>query len=166
MDFLEKYNFWKKHATHPTVVESLRQMEGNNEQIKNAFYGELQFGTGGLRGVMMAGTDRLNVYTVFKATEGVARYMLAHSYTSCAITYDSRLNSELFSKTAAVTLAHHGIKVYITKECMPTPFLSFMLRDLHCDLGINLTASHNPSEYNAVSAAAVAAVLSLYTPRG
>ncbi|MBR2986342.1 MAG: phospho-sugar mutase [Clostridia bacterium] len=148
MDFLEKYNFWKKHATHPTVVESLRQMEGNNEQIKNAFYGELQFGTGGLRGVMMAGTDRLNVYTVFKATEGVARYMLAHSYTSCAITYDSRLNSELFSKTAAVTLAHHGIKVYITKECMPTPFLSFMLRDLHCDLGINLTASHNPSEYN------------------
>ena len=148
MDFLAKYNFWKKHATHPTVVESLRQMEGNDEQIKNAFYGELQFGTGGLRGVMMAGTDRLNVYTVFKATEGVARYMLAHNYTSCAITYDSRLNSELFSKTAAVTLAYHGIKVYITKECMPTPFLSFMVRDLQCDLGINLTASHNPSEYN------------------
>lgn len=148
MDFLAKYNFWKKHATHPTVVESLLQMEGNDEQIKNAFYGELQFGTGGLRGVMMAGTDRLNVYTVFKATEGVARYMLAHNYTSCAITYDSRLNSELFSKTAAVTLAYHGIKVYITKECMPTPFLSFMVRDLQCDLGINLTASHNPSEYN------------------
>ena len=148
MDFLAKYEFWKKHAADPSVVESLKQMEGNTEEIKNAFYGELQFGTAGLRGVMTAGTDRLNVYTVFRATEGLARYMVAHKLTSCAITYDSRLNSELFSKTAAVTLAWHGIKVYITKECMPTPFLSFMVRDIGCDIGINITASHNPSEYN------------------
>ena len=148
MDFLAKYEFWKKHATDASVVQSLAQMEGNTEEIKNAFYGELQFGTAGLRGVMTAGTDRLNVYTVFRATEGLARYMVAHKMTSCAITYDSRLNSELFSKTAATTLAWHGIKVYITKECMPTPFLSFMVRDLGCDIGINITASHNPSEYN------------------
>lgn len=148
MDFLAKYEFWKTHATEANVVASLKQMEGNTEEIKNAFYGDLKFGTGGLRGVMTAGTDRLNVYTIFRATEGLARYMVAHKMTSCAITYDSRLNSELFSKTAATTLAWHGIKVYITKECMPTPFLSFMVRDLKCDIGINITASHNPSEYN------------------
>lgn len=148
MDFLEKYEFWKKRATEPGVVASLQQMEGDVETIKNAFFGELKFGTGGLRGVMTAGTDRMNVYTVFRATEGIARYMVAHDMHSCAITYDSRINSQLFSKTAATTLAWHGIKVYITKECMPTPFLSFMVRDLHCDIGINITASHNPSEYN------------------
>lgn len=148
MDFLEKYEFWKKRATEPGVVASLQQMEGDVETIKNAFFGELKFGTGGLRGVMTAGTDRMNVYTVFRATEGLARYMVAHDMHSCAITYDSRINSQLFSKTAATTLAWHGIKVYITKECMPTPFLSFMVRDLHCDIGINITASHNPSEYN------------------
>ncbi len=148
MDFLAKYNFWKEHATDQGVLQSLNQMAGNEEQIKNAFYGDLQFGTGGLRGVMTAGTDRMNVYTVFRATEGLARYMVAHKMTSCAITYDSRLNSQLFSETAATTLAWHGIKVYITRECMPTPFLSFMVRQLKCDMGINVTASHNPSEYN------------------
>lgn len=148
MDFLEKYEFWKKHATEPSVVASLQQMEGDVETIKNAFLGELQFGTAGLRGIMTAGADRMNVYTVFRATEGIARYMVAHGMTSCAITYDSRINSRLFSETVATTLAWHGIKVYITKECMPTPFLSFMVRDLHCDVGINITASHNPSEYN------------------
>ncbi len=148
MNYLEKYELWKRMAKHPTVAESLNEIADNGEQIKNAFYGELQFGTGGLRGVMMAGTDRMNVYTVFRATEGLARYMTTHGFTSCAITYDSRLNSELFSKTAAATLAFHGIRVYITEECMPTPFLSFMTRHLKCDIGINITASHNPSEYN------------------
>ncbi len=148
MNYLEKYELWKRTAKHPTVADSLNEIAGNDEQIKNAFYGGLQFGTGGLRGVMMAGTDRMNVYTVFRATEGLARYMTAHGYTKCAITYDSRLNSELFSKTAAATLAFHGIRVYITEECMPTPFLSFMTRHLKCDIGINITASHNPSEYN------------------
>ncbi len=148
MNYLEKYELWKRQAKHPTVLDSLKTIENDGEKIKNAFYGELEFGTGGLRGIMMAGTDRMNVYTVFRATEGLAGYMLSHSYKSCAITYDSRLNSELFSKTAAAALAFHGIRVYITEECMPTPFLSFMTRYLKCDIGINITASHNPSEYN------------------
>ncbi len=148
MDYLAKYDFWKKHATDKSVVDSLTAMQGNDEAIKNAFHGELKFGTAGLRGIMTAGTDRMNVYTVFRATEGLAQYMLAHNFGSCAITYDSRLNSWLFCQTSASALAYHGIKVYVTKECMPTPFLSFMVRDLQCDVGINITASHNPSEYN------------------
>ena len=148
MNYLSKYEFWLKHATDSSVVESLQAMAGNDGEIKNAFYKDLEFGTAGLRGIMTAGTDRMNVYTVYRATEGLARYMEAHKMTTCSITYDSRLNSQLFAEVSAATLARHGIKVYITEECMPTPYLSYMVRNYHTDTGINVTASHNPQEYN------------------
>lgn len=145
-DYIKEYEYWLQRATDKAVQTSLREM--SEEDIKNAFSGDLKFGTGGLRGIMTAGTDRMNVYTVYRATEGLARYMLAHKMTSCAITYDSRINSDVFSRLAAATLASRGIKVIITRECMPTPFLSYMTRYYGCDAGINVTASHNPSSYN------------------
>ncbi len=145
-DYMQSYDLWLKKATDIDVQKSLRAMDG--AEIKNAFSKDLSFGTGGLRGVMSAGTDRMNVYTVYRATEGLAQYMLNYGKKSCAVTYDSRLNSKLFSQITAATLASHGIKVYVTKECMPTPFLSFIVRLLCCDTGVNVTASHNPSAYN------------------
>ena len=145
-DYLEKYQLWCKNVTDEKLLSELEGM--TDDDIKEAFSGELSFGTAGLRGVMSAGSARMNVYTVYRATEGLARYMDAHGMTSCAITYDSRNNSRLFSEITAATLASHGIKVYITHECMPTPYLSYMVRELGCDTGVNVTASHNPSEYN------------------
>lgn len=145
-DYLKAYKLWLSKAIDPDIQQSLRSM--TDEDIKNAFSSELSFGTAGLRGIMTAGADRMNVYTVYRATEGLARYMEHHGLTSCAVTYDSRLNSLLFSQITAATLASHGITTYITRECMPTPFLSFMVRHLHCDIGVNVTASHNPSAYN------------------
>lgn len=144
--YLTKYQQWLNNVTDGQILANLKSM--NESQIAEAFSGELSFGTAGLRGIMSAGTARMNVYTVYRATEGLARYMDAHKLTSCAITYDSRNNSRLFSEIAAATLATHGIKVFITRECMPTPYLSYMVRELRCDAGINVTASHNPAEYN------------------
>ncbi len=145
-DYNQKYKLWQQKVTDEDVKQSLSAM--TQEDIKNAFSSELSFGTGGLRGIMSAGTDRMNVYTVHRTTVGLAKYMQKHRFNSCAVTFDSRLNSERFSQITAATLAQYGITVYLTKECMPTPFLSFMVRYLHCDLGVNITASHNPSCYN------------------
>lgn len=147
-DFNLKYQHWLKNATDPQVCQSLAQMKDNEEEKQDAFFADLQFGTAGLRGVMSAGTNRMNVYTVFRATTGVALYMQKHGFSSCAITYDSRNNSKRFSEVAAATLASFGIKVYLTKECMPTPYLSFMVRSYRADMGINVTASHNAPQYN------------------
>ena len=146
MNYREKYQLWLNNVKDEDLLAELKSM--SDKDIEEAFSGDLSFGTAGLRGVMTAGTNRLNVYTVYKASEGVAQYMLANGLKKCAITYDSRINSQRFSETAAATLASHGIEVVITKECMPTPYLSFMVRELGCDAGINVTASHNPSEYN------------------
>lgn len=145
-EYMEKYNLWLKNVTDKQLLAELKAM--SESDVEEAFSGELAFGTAGLRGVMSAGTARMNIYTVYRATEGLARYMDAHHMTSSAITYDSRNNSRLFSEITASTLARHGIKVYITPECMPTPYLSYMVRELGCDTGVNVTASHNPSEYN------------------
>ena len=145
-DYLEKYKLWCEKVTDDKLLAELKAM--TDKDIEEAFSGELSFGTAGLRGIMTAGTARMNVYTVYRATEGLARYMIAHGMNSCAITYDSRNNNRLFSEITASTLASHGIKVYITRECMPTPYLSYMVRELHCDMGVNVTASHNPAEYN------------------
>ena len=145
-DYLAKYNQWLTNVTDEVLLSELKAMSDSEKE--EAFSGELSFGTAGLRGIMTAGTARMNIYTVYRATEGLARYMNAHSLTSCAITYDSRNNSRLFSEITAATLASHGIKVYITSECMPTPYLSYMVRELGCDAGVNVTASHNPAEYN------------------
>ena len=145
-DYKKAYKLWLEKATDKDIQQSLRSM--TEEDIKNAFSSELSFGTAGLRGIMTAGADRMNVYTVYRATEGLAKYMLSHKMTSCAVTYDSRLNNVLFAQIVASTLASHNIDVYLTRECMPTPFLSYMVRYLHCDAGVNITASHNPSSYN------------------
>ena len=146
MDYKEKYQLWLDNVKDKQLLSELKSMKGN--QIEEAFAGDLSFGTAGLRGIMAAGTNRLNIYTVYKTSEGLAQYMSANGMKKCAITYDSRINSQLFAQTAAATLARKGITVIITKECMPTPFLSFMVRELACNMGVNITASHNPSAYN------------------
>ncbi len=142
----QKYQLWMQRVTDPQLQRELAEM--TNEQITNAFYKDLEFGTGGLRGEMGAGTGCLNIYTIIKATCGLASYMQSHNMTSAAITYDSRINSRLFSQTTARVLASNGITVHITEGCMPTPFLSFAIRQLGCDMGVNVTASHNPKQYN------------------
>ena len=146
MDYRHNYEQWCSNVKDEELQSELRAM--TESDIKEAFGGELSFGTAGLRGIMAAGTARMNIYTVYRATEGLARYMEAHGYRSCAITYDSRNNSKRFCELASATLASHGIRVFLTPECMPTPYLSFMVRELRCDAGVNVTASHNPSEYN------------------
>lgn len=119
------------------------------EDINEAFYTDLKFGTGGLRGVMGIGTNRMNRFIIRKASQGLANYLLnIKKDNSVAIAYDSRNNSALFAKEAARVLASSNIKVHICKELMPTPFLSFMVRELKCDAGIVITASHNPKQYN------------------
>ena len=128
--------------------EELRAMD--ETAAEDAFYRELAFGTGGLRGVIGAGTNRINVYTVAKATQGLANYIREGfpDSPSVAIAYDSRIRSDLFSRTAACVLAANGIKVHLYPELMPTPCLSFAVRELGCSAGIVITASHNPSKYN------------------
>lgn len=148
MDYQQKYQLWLQKATHPDVVQNLQAMAQDEQQKQDSFYKDIEFGTAGMRGVMSAGTNRLNVYTVFAATTGVAQYMSNHGMKSCAITYDSRNNSKQFSCLAAATLASAGIKVFLTEQCMPTPFLSFMVRTYGADMGINITASHNAAQYN------------------
>lgn len=130
------------------VVAELKALD--EEGITDAFYRDLAFGTGGLRGVIGAGTNRMNVFTVAKASQGLANYVNKHfnNAPSIAIAYDSRIKSDLFSKTAAGVFAANGIKVYIYPELMPTPCLSYAVRALGCSAGIVITASHNPSKYN------------------
>ena len=150
----EQYNLWRERAVlDADLVDELKSIEGNDEAISDAFYKDLEFGTGGLRGVIGAGTNRMNVYTVGKATQGLAAYV--NSVTpngKVAIAYDSRIKSDVFARDAAAILAANGIKVYIYKELMPTPMLSFAVRHLKCDAGIVVTASHNPSKYNGYKA--------------
>lgn len=148
MNYIEKYRLWVSKVTDETVKSQLERMKGHDNLIKDAFYKDLEFGTAGLRGIMGAGSNCLNIYTIAQATQGVATYMKAHGFKKAAITYDSRLNAQLFSRKTAEVLAFNGIECVMTEECMPTPFMSYMIRQLGCDTGINITASHNPSEYN------------------
>ena len=150
----EQYKLWCERAVlDADLVAELKSIEGNEEAISDAFYKDLEFGTGGLRGVIGAGTNRMNVYTVGKATQGLAAYVNSVTENGkVAIAYDSRIKSEVFARDAAAILAANGIKVYIYKELMPTPMLSFAVRHLKCDAGIVVTASHNPSKYNGYKA--------------
>ena len=150
----EKYQLWCKNAVaDPDLVAELAEMRGNDEAIGDAFYKDLEFGTGGLRGVIGAGTNRMNIYTVGKATQGLAEYVKSvNDSGSVAIAYDSRIKSDVFAREAASVLAANGIKVYIYRELMPTPMLSFAVRYLKCDAGIVVTASHNPAKYNGYKA--------------
>ncbi len=145
------YNEWLDKATaDPDLKAELENVSGKQEEISDRFYRDLEFGTGGLRGVIGAGTNRMNVYTVGKATQGLANYLknTGKAELKAAIAYDSRIKSDVFARHAASIFAANGIKAYIYPELMPTPMLSFAVRALGCDAGIILTASHNPAKYN------------------
>ena len=146
----ELYTLWCQNASDDADLQTeLDNIKDDSEAINDRFYRDLEFGTGGLRGVIGAGTNRMNIYTVRRATQGFADY-LNQEYTapSVAVSYDSRIKSDVFAKAAAEVLAANGIKVYIYTELMPTPMLSFAVRQLGCQGGIMVTASHNPAKYN------------------
>ena len=147
-----EYEVWKKKVTEDAdLTAELTDMEGKEERITDAFYQNLAFGTGGLRGVIGAGTNRMNIYTVGKASQGLADYINRHfpkEERKIAISYDSRIKSSLFAKRAAEVFAANGIRVFIYTELMPTPMLSWAVRSLSCAAGVMVTASHNPSKYN------------------
>ena len=137
------------------LTAELESVKDKPEEINDRFYRDLEFGTGGLRGVIGAGTNRMNVYTVRKATQGMANYLLEHAGSkpqSVAIAHDSRIKGVAFAQQSAAVLAANGIKAYLYPQLMPTPALSFAVRHLKCDAGICVTASHNPAKYNGYKA--------------
>lgn len=150
MDINALYNEWLENATgDPDLTAELEAIKGNDDEILDRFYRSLEFGTAGLRGVIGAGTNRMNIYTVGRATQGLSDFLNKnYENPSIAIGYDSRIKSTYFSKEAASILAANGIKVYLYKELEPTPCLSFAIRYFHTSSGIILTASHNPAKYN------------------
>lgn len=153
MDIMKEYSRWCELATEDNdIVNELNSLkkENSDKEIEERFYRNLEFGTGGLRGILGAGTNRMNIYTIRKATQGLANYLLQTSKSdlSVAIAYDSRIKSDVFAKEASKVLASNGIKVYLYPQLMPTPALSFAVRHLKCDAGICVTASHNPAKYN------------------
>jgi len=150
MSEMELYSLWCENAKEdPDLKAELEGIKGDSEAINDRFYRDLEFGTGGLRGVIGAGTNRMNIYTVRRATQGFADYLnQEYKNPSVAISYDSRIKSDVFSKAAAEVLAANGIKVHIYKQLMPTPCLSWAVRALKCQGGIMVTASHNPAKYN------------------
>lgn len=149
MDTKQLYRIWLDNASaDPDLKAELEKIGENEDEIFDRFYRELEFGTGGLRGVIGAGTNRMNVYTVNKATQGLADYIKNHGGKSVAISYDSRIKSDYFARSAAEVFAGNGIKVNIYSELMPTPMLSWAVRSLKCDAGVMVTASHNPAKYN------------------
>lgn len=152
--YREKYNEWINSNTISEEVKTELRAIKDEKEIEDRFYKELEFGTGGLRGVIGAGTNRMNVYTVGKATQGFADFIneTYKNEKSVAIAYDSRNMSKEFAKAAALTLCANDIKVYLYESLRPTPMLSFAVRHLSCKAGIVITASHNPKEYNGYKA--------------
>ena len=153
---MTEYERWlNQPLDDPDLTEELQSIQGQEEEINDRFYMDLEFGTAGLRGVIGAGTNRMNVYTVRKATQGLANYLLKHANgkpQSVAIAHDSRNKGVLFCQQSAAVLAANGIKAYLYPQLMPTPALSFAVRHLQCDAGICVTASHNPAKYNGYKA--------------
>ncbi|WP_308636669.1 phospho-sugar mutase [Paenibacillus silvisoli] len=151
---VERYEAWLGDPLIDAATkEELAALRGNEKEIEDRFYRELEFGTGGLRGVMGAGTNRLNIYTVGKATQGLANWVLGKSSSpSVVIAYDSRNNSPEFALDAALVLAANGVKAHVFQSLRPTPQLSFAVRALGASSGIVITASHNPPEYNGYKA--------------
>lgn len=151
MEYLEKYREWLENPYFDEDTKAeLREIAGDDSEIKERFYKDLEFGTAGLRGIIGAGTNRLNIYTVRKATQGLANYIMKRNGQDrgVAIAYDSRRMSPEFADEAALCLAANGIKAYVFETLRPTPELSYAVRALGCIAGINITASHNPPEYN------------------
>ena len=149
-DINSLFDIWLSSAVaDKDLIPELESIKGDEEAILDRFYKNLEFGTAGLRGVIGAGTNRMNVYTVNQATQGLADYLNeSFDEPSVAIAYDSRIKSKEFAQSAAGVLAANGVKVYIYPELVPTPMLSFAVRRLGCSSGIIITASHNPSKYN------------------
>ncbi len=149
MDFKKRMLLW---CTHPRfdekTQEEVRLICADEQEAISRFGRELSFGTGGLRGILGAGTNRMNRYTVAKATQGLSDYLRQRNARSVVIAYDSRIGSREFAGVAAGVLCHNGLQAYVYDRLMPTPMLSFAVRELHCDAGIVITASHNPAEYN------------------
>ena len=149
---MTEYQRWLSHSlADADLTKELQAIEKQPEGINDRFYRSLSFGTAGLRGVLGAGTNRMNVYTVGQATQGLANYLNKHASgrrPSVAIAYDSRIKSDIFAKESAAVLAANGITAHLYPWLSPTPTLSFAVRYLHCDAGINVTASHNPAKYN------------------
>ena len=155
MNYLEEYKKWcESDEFDEETKKELLEIKNNPEEIEDRFYKELEFGTGGLRGIIGAGTNRMNVYTVGKATQGFADFIndTYKGEKAIAIAYDSRNMSKEFAKAAALTLCANDIKVYLYESLRPTPMLSFAVRHLKCKAGIVITASHNPKEYNGYKA--------------
>ncbi len=151
MNYQEQYQEWLTNACFDDATKvELKGIENDDNEIKERFYKELEFGTAGLRGIIGAGTNRMNIYTVRKATQGLANYIIQKGFESrgVVIAYDSRRMSPEFADEAALCLAANGIKSYVFESLRPTPELSFAVRKLNCIAGINITASHNPPEYN------------------
>ena len=147
-----KYETWlEKAVADPDLKPELKAMAGDEAKIEDAFYKDLEFGTAGLRGVIGAGTNRMNVYIVARASQGLSNYVINHfapEERRIAISYDSRIKSDVFAKIAAEVFAANGIKAYIFPQLMPVPCVSYATRHLKCAAGIMVTASHNPSKYN------------------
>ncbi len=154
MNHIELYNEWLDKAVEDKdLTTELENVKGNDEEIYDRFYRTLEFGTAGLRGIIGAGTNRMNIYVVRQATQGLANYVLnKYGKGAVAISHDSRIKADLFMNEAARVLAANGIKVYITSELQPTPVLSFLVRHFGCQAGIMITASHNPAAYNGYKA--------------
>ncbi len=149
MELHERLALWQTHPRFDIKTrEEVRQIAGNEREALSRFGRELSFGTGGLRGVLGAGTNRMNRYTVARATQGLADYLKGLGAGSVAIAYDSRNGSREFAGIAAGVLGQNGLQAYVYDRLMPTPLLSFAVRELHCDAGIVITASHNPAQYN------------------
>ena len=154
MDIMKLYESWLAKATEDAdLIAELNSIKGDEREINERFYTSLKFGTAGLRGVIGAGTNRMNIYVVRQATQGLANYVLAkYGKGSVAISHDSRIKADLFMNEAAKVLAANGIKTYITTELQPTPVLSYLVRYFKCQAGIMVTASHNPAKYNGYKA--------------
>ena len=144
------YEKWLAQPEMPAdLAEELKAIAGDEDAITDRFYRELEFGTGGLRGVIGAGTNRMNVYNIRKATQGLANYLNASDLPKkVAIGYDSRIKSDVFARETAAVLAANGIKAYIYPRLEPTPALSWAVRYYGCGAGVCVTASHNPAKYN------------------
>lgn len=154
MDIKQTYNEWLENAVEDKDLKAeLESIKNNEDEIYDRFYTALKFGTAGLRGIIGAGTNRMNIYVVRQATQGLANYVLKkYGSGSVAISHDSRIKADLFMNEAARVLAANGIKVYITSELQPTPVLSYLVRYFKCQAGIMVTASHNPAAYNGYKA--------------
>ena len=145
---MKEFERWVEKVADCEIKTELYAIKDDDKEIEDRFYKELSFGTGGLRGIIGAGTNRMNVYTVGKATFGLAEYLLSIGGNSVVIAYDSRNKSAEFARLAAEIMSSKGIKAYLFSELTPTPVLSFAVRYLQASAGIVITASHNPKEYN------------------